>query len=75
MNSMVERVAKAINPGAWNGRNDLMGLYKSLREESLRQARAAIAAMREPSADILNAADAWGDVDGYHRIVDAALKP
>lgn len=69
MTGMVERVARAIDPSAWDERpmygggepgpqeTELADLLKrAAREPSLRQARAAIEAMREPTEAMIAAA-------------------
>lgn len=52
MTSMIERVARAIDPFAWQ-----MERCTRRREESIDQARAAIEAMREPSTALHEAAN------------------
>lgn len=48
--SMIERVARILEPQAWRalGLSDTLA-YKNRRTSSLRKARAAIEAMREPT--------------------------
>lgn len=78
MTTMIERVARTLEPQAWRalGIGDTLA-YKNRRTSSLRKARAAIEAMREPT-------DAMAD-EGYRAIakgadavwiamIDAALK-
>lgn len=57
MNDMVERVARAIAPMAWNSVNagDTAG-QKNRRKASLKHARAAIEAMRQPTDEMKVAA-------------------
>lgn len=70
--SMVERVAQIIDPYSWTEPGFLMR-----REVSLRTARSAIEAMREPTPAMQRAVAAqwghrtWGQ---YGDVIDAALK-
>jgi hypothetical protein len=90
MNDMVERVARAITPYAWNdsywkidGRSSKgQGWAKA---NALASARAAITAMREPTPGMIDAADAerFGMsgvtenslVAVYEQMIEAALRP
>jgi len=85
MSEIVERVARALAPVAWAalGTGDTLA-NQSRRTASLRHARAAIAAMREPDSRMIEAG--WinaRDVDGnpsddnavacWEAMIDAAL--
>lgn len=54
--SMIERVARVLEPQAWAalGIGDTF-VYKNRRTSSLRKARAAIAALREPTEEMYEA--------------------
>lgn len=75
--SMVERVARIIEPQAWTalGLCDTLA-YKARRTSSLRKARAIIAAMREPTRSMtehpsyINGEWSRRTVEAY---IDAAL--
>lgn len=89
--SMIEKVARAICDAAWgNGSFDRPpekgGFSVEAKEQCLEQARAAIAAMREPNKEMMAGADSYvmhchehGDVLGptadgvYRAMIDAAL--
>lgn len=77
--SMVERVARAIAPAAWEalGIGDTLAC-KNRRIASERHARRAIAALRDLSPDITESASYLaGDFSrrNIEAFVDAALKP
>ncbi|MBB2818961.1 UNVERIFIED_ORG: hypothetical protein GGD59_002206 [Rhizobium esperanzae] len=52
MSTMIERVARALDPYAWSEKG-----FSIRREVSKQQARAAIAAMREPTDGMHEAAE------------------
>lgn len=57
MSKVLERVARALEPQAWAalGTGDTLA-YKNRRVSSLRKARAAIEAIREPTEEMMQAA-------------------
>lgn len=73
---MVERVAKALHAGS-DSPTEWFD-YETDREYWRDQARAAIAAMREPTEAMCAAAEATGDHwyfdDSWAAMIDAALK-
>lgn len=88
--SMIERVARVLEPQAWTvaGEADSIA-YRNRRTASLRKARAAIEAMREPTAASVSAgalipiqtfegpeATVLSEEAGeiYRTMIDAALK-
>lgn len=79
--SMVERVAKALFESAVDDRqwaNADIYAYKdtSLRELYLAKARAAIDAMREPTAEMIGAMeDSYQPDEVWRAMIDAALAP
>lgn len=89
METMVERVARAIDPVAWKWLDSVEGQEPAhaaeavTRRHQLRQARSAIEAMRGPTADMLKASE-WGNFEmflspseerrqEYNAMIDAAL--
>lgn len=86
MSEIVEKVARVLEPQAWAalGAGDTLA-YKNRRTSSLRKARAAIEAMREPSAPMVQAGATSEDaVVGssencaaatYRAMIQAALTP
>lgn len=74
MAGMVERVARAIDPFAWL--TEYGSNYR--RTDSIRKAKEAIEAMREPTEGMLEAGYAVGPENQTHQIyedmIDAALK-
>lgn len=84
-NEMIERVAKAIAPNCWEqlGRTSDSLANSSRRKASIKHAKAAIQAMREPTEEMLDADSRYGDCAGsrygncivcYYDMIDAALK-
>ena len=63
--SMIERVARALDPVAWD--------FGAGRVDALKQARAAIEAMREPTDGMVEAGNRMGCIPTYSRMIDAAL--
>lgn len=57
--TMIEKVARLLEPQAWAalGPRDTLA-YRNRRTSSLRKARAVIEVMREPTVEMLRAADA-----------------
>lgn len=80
MNPMVEKVARVLEPQAWAalGVGDTLA-YKNRRTSSLRKARAAIAAMSEPTdhmeyeGEIARDVDECGVAGTYRAMISAAL--
>ncbi len=73
MNEMIERVARAMADSVAMNYDHNSTIFQHY-------ARAAIEAMREPSADVLKAMEPWSRSTGHHELVwkagiDAALKP
>lgn len=75
--SMVERVARQLEPQAWAalGIGDTLA-YSNRRTSSLRKARKAIGAMREPTKLMLMASGIHGTTNKskYQAMIDEALK-
>jgi hypothetical protein len=79
MSDMIEKVAKVLEPQAWAalGIGDTLA-YKSRRTSSLRKARAAIEALREPTNDMVWAHEVphYGPDEAreaWQAMIDAAL--
>ena len=79
--SMVERVARVLSPLDFTDRHDDSCLdCKEARDDARIMARAAIAAMREPTKEMLaaegvhdNCHMCGGHVEGWQLMIDAAL--
>lgn len=76
---LVERVARAIDPDAWDTEK-LVGARQFAQAKALRQARAAIEAMREPTEAMILAHSENGGLDfsehvktDWRAMIDAAL--
>lgn len=71
MSEMIERVAKAI----WGDLGDWENTDGDMKESVRREARRAIAAMREPTEAMMLSPCVWGedDKEAYQAIIDAAL--
>ena len=80
MTDMIERVARAINPDCWEQEDAGGGVitHPSNLAHSMKQARAAIAAMREPTEDMVEAGyyDAMAEdaKATFTAMIDAALE-
>lgn len=75
MSEMVKRVARAIwflNEDTDCPDYDQLAPFAKKRADQW--SRAAITAMREPTAEMLNNTDTWGDIDAWHKLIDEALK-
>lgn len=87
--TMIERIARAIAPEAWEpGRYFGSAVRRWRREMSIRNARAALAALREPTEGMVtmgeSAAEMPDDEDGcritfaaddvFRAMIDAALE-
>ena len=66
MSEMVTRVARVLEPQAWAalGTGDTLA-YENRRKSSLRKARAAIQALRDPPARVLDAMQSYAQCAGY----------
>lgn len=75
MSEIVERVAKAASEARWIGSD--WGFEDPQSQELWRKiARVAIAAMREPTPEMIREGDRWEWPGGIWRhMVDAALEP
>lgn len=68
--SMIERVAKAMfNAHTLSGEDHWAFADDIQRESKLREARAAIEAMAEPTKIQLEAMEPWSRVSGHHEMV------
>lgn len=79
MSEMVDRVAKALMCSL-HGHDDFSNAHPAMQAAYLRQARAVIAAMREPTDQMLDVAydrDDWDDAcshaEAWRVMIDAAL--
>lgn len=86
---IIERVARAINPRAWKAGEYLFSDWqRQAQERAWRQSRAAIAAMRDPTVEMISAfwrqkncgtqdvgmtGPARSDYDAWSAAIDAAL--
>lgn len=70
MSEIVERVAREIHEGSLSGLD-----FETLRERRLRQARAVLTVMREPTIEMIHAGDEiWPQSkETWIEMIDAAL--
>lgn len=76
MAEMIERVAKALEDHVWyDDEGSETMVLRSLKHHAAEAARAAIAAMREPTPAMMKAALGRTVNRGWEAAIDAALAP